>query len=34
MEQQSTRPGLIGGIADLARNTFGLLASRIELAAV
>jgi uncharacterized membrane protein YqjE len=34
MEPQSTRPGLIGGLADLAKNMFGLLASRIELAAV
>lgn len=34
MEPQSARPGLIGGLADLAKNMFGLLASRIELAAV
>jgi len=34
MEPQSARPGLIGGLADLARNMFGLLTSRIELAAV
>jgi uncharacterized membrane protein YqjE len=34
MEPQNSRPGLIAGIADLARNMFGLLASRIELAAV
>ena len=31
---QSTRPGLISGIAGLAKNTFGLLMSRIELAAL
>jgi uncharacterized membrane protein YqjE len=34
MEPQNSRPGLIAGIADLGRNMFGLLASRIELAAV
>jgi uncharacterized membrane protein YqjE len=34
MEPQHSRPGLIAGIADLGRNMFGLLASRIELAAV
>jgi uncharacterized membrane protein YqjE len=39
MEQQSTRSqhtrsGLIGGVADLAKNMFGLLMSRIELAAI
>lgn len=31
---QNDRPGLIGGVAELARNTFGLLMSRIELAAL
>lgn len=31
---QSTRPGLISGVASLAKNTFGLLMSRIELAAL
>lgn len=39
MEQQTPhpqdgRPGLIGGVAELARNTIGLLMSRIELAAL
>jgi uncharacterized membrane protein YqjE len=39
MEQQNPRyqnanPGLIGGLAGLARNMFGLLMSRIELAAL
>ncbi|WP_353157283.1 phage holin family protein [Herminiimonas fonticola] len=31
---QNDRPGLIGGVVELARNTFGLLMSRIELAAL
>lgn len=31
---QDTRPGLIGGIVGLAKNSFGLLMSRIELAAL
>ncbi len=31
---QNDRPGLIGGAVELARNTFGLLMSRIELAAL
>ena len=31
---QDTRPGLVGGIVELARNSFGLLMSRIELAAL
>lgn len=37
MEQPSPRgdrSGLIGGVAELARNTFGLMMSRIELAAL
>lgn len=39
MEQQTSRPpndrpGLIGGLTDLAKNMFGLVMSRIELAAV
>lgn len=39
MEQPSSRPGntrsgLIGGIADLVKNMFGLVMSRIELAAI
>lgn len=39
MEQQTPhpqdgRPGLISGVAELARNTVGLLMSRIELAAL
>jgi uncharacterized membrane protein YqjE len=39
MEQPSsrprdTRPGLIGGVVELAKNSFGLLMSRIELAAL
>lgn len=31
---QDTRPGLISGVIDLAKNSFGLLMSRIELAAL
>lgn len=31
---QDARPGLIGGIVDLAKNSFGLFMSRIELAAL
>jgi uncharacterized membrane protein YqjE len=31
---QDTRPGLIGGVVELAKNSFGLLMSRIELAAL
>lgn len=34
MEPQNSRTGLIGGIAELAKNMFGLLTTRIELAAV
>jgi uncharacterized membrane protein YqjE len=39
MEQQTSRPrssrsNLIGGLAGLAKNMFGLLMSRIELAAI
>lgn len=39
MEQPSSRPhdsrpGLIGGVVELAKNSFGLLMSRIELAAL
>ncbi|RBA24678.1 phage holin family protein [Herminiimonas fonticola] len=31
---QDTRPGLISGVVELAKNSFGLLMSRIELAAL
>lgn len=33
-QSQSARAGLISGVAGLAKNTFGLLMSRIELAAL
>jgi uncharacterized membrane protein YqjE len=33
-QSQSARHGLISGVAGLAKNTFGLLMSRIELAAL
>jgi len=34
METQNAHPGLLGGLAGIARNLFGLITSRIELAAV
>lgn len=34
MDPQEHRPGLIGGVGDLVRNLYGLLSSRLELAAV
>jgi uncharacterized membrane protein YqjE len=34
MDQQEHRQGLIAGVGDLVRNLYGLLSSRLELAAV
>jgi uncharacterized membrane protein YqjE len=34
MEHQSPNPGLIAGLASMAKNLFGLFVSRIELAAL